>query len=569
LICVFRANKTLTATDAMKPTSDKTPRTDRNQHALDETHTGLFDFAPMGYLITDRDGTIESINLNGARLLGLSKAGLSGRRFSDFIHPRERDGFDALFNRCLGKNGKVQKINLQLLPGNAPPLNVRLHMQGHPPGAGGAAIRVRLAFVETGSQIQTAKDLVLSQQCLKIAYEAEKIEKLLSGFMAVIKTYLDCDAVGMRLLDAEGNIPYQAYDGFSRLLGEKKRPLSVRVDQCLCTGVVQGFGEPSKPFISAGGSFFTNAFSRLLASAAPLQLCADCNACRSQGYESVALIPVRGNGRVVGLIHVADRRENQVPLNAVQELERAALRMGMSLQRFEVKHQLDKTIENLDFFSGQLLQAQENEQRRIAMELHDQIGQNLNVLKLQIISLFNRLDARQGDLKELCLKSESYIDKIIDDVRRISYGLSPSLLENFGLAAAVRGLATEFYEYTGIAVLADVDALERITRRNSRIALYRIIQEGLSNVYKHSGASSVKLSAESDGSRVRMEICDNGCGFDLADMEQAGQNRRGMGLGGMRLRARIIGAELVLESGKRQGTRILLEVPLGEENCSS
>jgi PAS domain S-box-containing protein len=222
-----------------------------------------------------------------------------------------------------------------------------------------------------------------------------------------------------------------------------------------------------------------------------------------------------------------------------------------------------RTAETLRILSSRLLTAQEDEQRRIAMELHDQTGQDLSVLKLHLATLKTRLRKDQANLKEAFQKVLTVTDGIIEDVRRLAHGLSPSQLEALGLNAALGALIRNFSEKTGIPIHYDLNALENIFPPETQIVLYRIFQEALTNIYKHARAKSVLIKADRQSNTVFIKIKDDGQGFDPdsyarrdpADVE------RGMGLSAMELRATMIGAGLKIFSQPGKGTEIILLVP--------
>ncbi|MFH0727383.1 MAG: PAS domain S-box protein [Pseudomonadota bacterium] len=218
--------------------------------------------------------------------------------------------------------------------------------------------------------------------------------------------------------------------------------------------------------------------------------------------------------------------------------------------------------ERLRILSSRLLTAQEEEQHRIAMELHDQTGQDLNVLKLQLALLQNRLRKDQAALKEEVGKILTFTDGVIEDVRRLAHGLSPSQLQLLGLRAALRALIRNFSEKTCIPIQFDVDALDKALPAETEIVLYRIFQEALTNIYKHARAETVRIEVNRRGDALSIEIQDDGQGFDPCRYRSSEPTAdRGMGLSALELRARMIGAEFRISSQPGQGTRIRLLVP--------
>ena len=280
------------------------------------------------------------------------------------------------------------------------------------------------------------------------------------------------------------------------------------------------------------------------------------NACQAHGYESVALIPIGIGDTIQGLIHVADRRENRFSLRLVENLEDVGSRLGLAVQRFRLEDRLNESVDALNVLSGHLLTVQEDEQRRIALELHDGCGQDLNVLKLRLRNLQGRLPADAADLKNECDGLLAYSDKIIDDIRNIAHGLKPAALETLGLTAATRQMIREYTIQANVQVEADIDLLDRIEDPMARVCLFRIFQEALTNVHKHAQATWVVLAVTHDGDAIRIRIEDNGIGFDAQKLFYHPNGQMGMGLSAVAQRCRMIGADLSIDSEAGKGTRL-------------
>ncbi len=179
----------------------------------------------------------------------------------------------------------------------------------------------------------TSQMLETAYRFLEIANRHVEVRPMLSEFLTELKSLSRCGAVGIRLLDDDGNIPYAVYDGFSRTFFEKESPLAVRSDRCMCINVITGQTDPEKSFYTAAGSFWMNQTTRFLATVSETEKGQTRNACNACGYESVALIPIRCGGAIMGLIHLADTREDMVPLTMVQQLEKVCLVLGNAIQR--------------------------------------------------------------------------------------------------------------------------------------------------------------------------------------------------------------------------------------------
>ena len=223
---------------------------------------------------------------------------------------------------------------------------------------------------------------------------------------------------------------------------------------------------------------------------------------------------------------------------------------------------LENAVEDQGKLAVHLLDAQEEERHRVAMALHDQIGQDLNVLKLRLGEIKRNLNIDQGDLQQLLLKLEAFADHIIDDLRRIICGLIPSALEALGLVAGLRQLVREHSEFSSVQIHTDLEPLIKVSKRETQIALFRIVQEALDNANRHADATQVTIRAFETKDRLRTLIEDNGKGFGHPGPDRSPGSLKGMGLAVMQVRARMIGARLTIESRSGKGTRILVDLPL-------
>lgn len=204
------------------------------------------------------------------------------------------------------------------------------------------------------------------------------------------------------------------------------------------------------------------------------------------------------------------------------------------------------------------IQFQVNERRRFSRELHDGINQ-LMVTVLYRIELAQR-KLRQGEMKGLedITVGLELLNETIQEVRRISHDLRPSILDDLGLERGLSNLLEHFSERTSIRISKEVALPAERLPEDIEITLYRLIQEALTNVEKHADASSVSLKLDHQGGKVRLDLKDNGCGFD----PHANRHMLGIGLRNMRERVELLGGEYQLDSGVGEGTRIRLELPL-------
>jgi two-component system, NarL family, sensor histidine kinase UhpB len=213
------------------------------------------------------------------------------------------------------------------------------------------------------------------------------------------------------------------------------------------------------------------------------------------------------------------------------------------------------TTEAPEDLSRQLLNAQEEERRRISRELHDETGQGLMVLRFQLEMLAS--DAKGQEDKAKIQESLELLDRTIEGLRRTIARLSPRVLEELGLLAGIRREAQLVSRHTGIE--GDLHLPEEIQplSRELEVAIYRSVQEALHNTAKHSQAHRFGVKLDIGTSKVTVQIEDDGIGFSPSTARD-----RGFGLEGMRERAAALGGSVTVRSGPEKGTRIRLVFPL-------
>ncbi len=221
-------------------------------------------------------------------------------------------------------------------------------------------------------------------------------------------------------------------------------------------------------------------------------------------------------------------------------------------QRDYLERAVAERTRELRELSHRLVDAQEKERATIGNELHDEIGQVLTYT----ILLIDRA-ARKPD-QEILTEAKSTVQDAISKIRNLSSMLSPRLLRSVGLLQALVSLSEEFMQRTNIKV--DFNHANRLEEVPEDVALasYRIIQESLTNVARHAKASEVKIRLYREPGKLRLEVADNGSGFNPKEKEHT------TGLTGMRERALALGGELTIESNYGQGTRVVAELPLSE-----
>ena len=165
-------------------------------------------------------------------------------------------------------------------------------------------------------------------------------------------------------------------------------------------------------------------------------------------------------------------------------------------ERKQAEEALKESERHLRDLSSQLLTAQETERKRISRELHDELGQSLTVMKLRLNYIEKKLSEHQTELKEECESGVRFIDQIIENIRRLSRDLSPTILDDFGLSAALRWVINNFAKSYTIKVILNMTDVDSLLPSGSHVVVYRTIQEALTNIGKHSQAGPCRSTSD-------------------------------------------------------------------------
>lgn len=223
----------------------------------------------------------------------------------------------------------------------------------------------------------------------------------------------------------------------------------------------------------------------------------------------------------------------------------------------------EEQVRNL---SGALISAQEGERQRIARELHDDTGQVLTLLLIRL----KLLEAQPGaeELRPQIEELRGLVSSAIDQVRRLALNLRPPTIDQLGLVPALRSLTTNFSENAHIPVALDLPREQISLSPERTIAVYRVVQEALTNAAKHAGARNVSVSGRMEDGALRVDIRDDGKGFAPESYLVHARGKTsgaGVGLFGMEERARLAGGTLRVQSAPGRGTAVTLRVPVDEQ----
>jgi len=229
--------------------------------------------------------------------------------------------------------------------------------------------------------------------------------------------------------------------------------------------------------------------------------------------------------------------------------------LAESMSSFEMTH---RAVTEANAALRKLNQTLEEEVRRIALALHDDAGQLIVAAHISLDEVSRQMPSEQRERLRIV---KSLLSKIDERIRHISHELRPAMLEHLGLVPALEFLASNFEGRTGLSITVESNMKGRLPPQTS-IALYRVVQEALTNVRRHARASKVVIQVRRDGETVRCLISDNGIGFDPKKALREG--RPGLGLLGIRERLNALGGALNIRSAKGRGTKLEITTPMRE-----
>ncbi|MFN8564866.1 MAG: HAMP domain-containing protein [Anaerolineae bacterium] len=275
------------------------------------------------------------------------------------------------------------------------------------------------------------------------------------------------------------------------------------------------------------------------------------------GFQSYSVMPVRVRDEVKGLLLVFCQRPNLIDENASSLLNAASNQLAVAVESATLWEELKLREATRTKFVAQAVTAQEQERERISRELHDETGQALTTLLIQLKVLerlrdWDAVAAHAQELREIVVNT-------LEEVRRLARDLRPAMLDDLGLVPTLDGHIKTFRNKADIDVEFDVDVSEDFRLpRDTELALYRMVQEALTNVARHAAATKVYVRLEQVSDAVSLSVVDNGRGFDLASVLKTGES--GVGLLGIRERVELIGGTFTLASSPGQGTRLRVDV---------
>ena len=501
----------------------------------------MMDTAQEGIWLLDHEGKVTYTNQRLATMLGYSVDEMVGQPYFEFMDDAARNEAAAHFDSCQQGTGEQYDFCYRRRDGT----DLWAIVCASPLRAADGSVTGALALITDISRRKRAEAGILRQ--------AARAEALLQT-AARLNEHLDLDTL-LHSVCREAAAALQAPAAWINLYDAQQDALCYAAD----AGMPPAFKDGYQPVLraqyeAAGGD------------KGPLVILAEqqeTGGMRNQALYSalnirwVALASMVQDGQLIGTISTVSfdqaRRFSEDDLGLLQGVADQAALMIANARLFE---QVKAGRVQMSALSLALLDATETERRALALELHDELGQVLNRVKLSLDMA--PLLGKEGEREQYLLASSLVLD-LIRRVQRISLDLRPSILDDLGLLPALEWLFNTYNEQNGCQVQFKSDGLDQRFPARVEVAAYRIVQESLTNISRHAADKNAGVEARADGEALYISVSDQGGGFDV----QAALGRRNStGLSGMRERARQLGGELGIISTPGQGTRISVRLPL-------
>lgn len=405
------------------------------------------------------------------------------------------------------------------------------------------------AEIQLERQNQELRELVKAERAARQAAETLRVvaqaltqtldlENVIQTLLDHAKTIIDADTYEVILFQEEDQLSASSQRGFDGWA--ERRNINPFLADRLANTVMEQIQKGRKSVIFPESELYTSGAGTV----------------RPGPLRTWLFVPIFAKEMVIGFVELSKAEGDDYDKQGIQWIEALASQAAVAIQNAWLFEQVRSSSERLQSLTRKLVEVQEDERQTIARELHDEAGQSLSFLMIGLSQLEQDPNCPPHFRQQL-LGLETMTNGVLENLHRLAMNLRPVALDHIGLVAALEQMAEERYsEQVTIQFKAIGFKRERLPR-DMETALYRIVQEALTNVVRHAQASNVGILLEKTENRVKVFVEDNGIGFNP---DQSGDRIR-LGLVGMRERAEMFGGTLTIESSPGTGTSIIVEVP--------
>lgn len=314
----------------------------------------------------------------------------------------------------------------------------------------------------------------------------------------------------------------------------------LHVDDSACGGVI----EKGQPVVVSDLAHYTAGSGRAL---------------YQQGLRSLVHVPLISRGVTLGTLCIGTKTLHEFGPREVELLMALANQIAVGVENARLYDELARREQLRGDLLDKAITAQEEERKRIARDLHDDTSQSLSALIYSMEAA--EVTSTDPHLKQTLANMRGVVTQTLDGVHKLIHDLRPSMLDHLGLFVALRWYAETHLQPAGMRLR--IDERGNLRRPPSKIetALFRVGQEAINNVARHSGARNVRMKFEQHNGNLNIEILDDGIGFDLSQVEYLADRQRGLGLAGMQERVGLLGGHIQILSNPGHGTQVVIDVP--------
>jgi signal transduction histidine kinase len=291
---------------------------------------------------------------------------------------------------------------------------------------------------------------------------------------------------------------------------------------------------------------------------------------KTEGLKAFISVPLRAKDNVLGVLNVASTSARHFTKDDMYLLGSIGDQLGIAIEQAKLYKRLDDARKRYQTLLRQMITIQEEERKRIARELHDETSQQLTALALNLQALTEMMemgDFKDTEIKAMLKKIHNIAVQASAEVVRLIRELRPTLLDTLGLPAAIRNLAEMHLASRGINVTTEFKGMEqRRLSHEAELTLFRVAQETMSNIVRHSEAKKAIIRLECNSNECILSIEDDGKGFNVSEITRIEKDGRGAGLFGVRERVAAVGGEAYIESQPGKGVRATAKVPVSQEH---
>ncbi|MBC8182509.1 PAS domain S-box protein [candidate division KSB1 bacterium] len=520
----------------------------------EKTFRSFFEKAPLGYQSLDKNGNILIVNNAWLETLEYSAKDVIGHWFGDFLTKTDVALFEKYFPEFI-KSGTIENVEFEMIKKNGTRIFVSFNGTANFDKAG--KFRHSHCILQDITERKSAKAEIKRRDAILEALSIASENFLRTPSL----DYYGIQKIIERLgLATEVSRVYV----FENNPGKNNILLTSQRYEWVAPGIPSQMDNPhlhNFPYKAGGmGRWEENLKdNKIIIRHIKDFPASEKEILGSQSIQSILAVPIRVEGKWWGFIGFDHCKvEHEWFPAEIEAIRTAAAILGAMLERKKAEEEFKRSEESLRNLAARLEKIREEERTSIAREIHDDLGQSLTALKMDIAWLENKLPIKQDNITSKLKSMKELTDSIIQTVKKISTELRPGLLDDLGLVPAIEWQTEEFKKRTGINCNLDIVDQDLIIDKNLSTTVFRIFQESLTNISRHAKATEVYISFKGQNKKIVLSIRDNGIGISDKQISDP----KSLGLLGIRERLVPFNGQFNIIGKKNKGTTVTVTIPI-------